>query len=84
MPLQLVHSPAPPDLTRFAEDLVEAVGSGEITGLGVIVMLKGRRFFVDVFGQMTRYPHESRGLVASLDDCLRELGRLRKDTDTTI
>jgi hypothetical protein len=83
MPFQLIHSPAPDGLDQFVEDLATAVRSGEITGLGVIVILKGRRVFVDVFGSMHRYPHESRGFVAELDDCLREIGRKRMDKHTT-
>lgn len=83
MPLQLVPTPAPPDLHKFVQDLAEGVQAGDVTGLGVVVMMKGRRFFVDVFGQMARFPFESRGMVAELDDCLRDLGRRRKDTDTT-
>lgn len=83
MPLQLVHTPAPPDLGRFAQDLLEGVESGDVTGLGVVVMLKGRRFFVDCFGQMSRNPFECIGLVGELEHCLRELGRKRRDTSTT-
>jgi hypothetical protein len=83
VPLQLVHSPSPPDLQRFVADLTEGVASGEVSGLGVVVMLKGRRFFVDCFGQMARNPFECIGLVGELEHCLREIGRARRDTNTT-
>lgn len=84
MPFQLVPTPAPPDMSRFVDDLASSVASGDVTGLGVVVMMKGRRVFVDVFGQMMRFPIESRGFVAELDDCLREISHKRRDTNTTI
>lgn len=83
MPLHLVSSPIQPALQKCVDDLSEGVATGAIIGLGVVVVLRGRRFFVDAFGSMVRTPHESRGLVAELDDCLRELGRKRRDTHTT-
>lgn len=84
MPLQLVSTPAPPDLERFSQDLAEGVPAGEVLGLGVIVILKGRRFFVDCFGVMARSPFEYIGTLGELEHCLRELGRKRKDTSTTL
>lgn len=84
MPLQLVPTPAAPDLNRFAEDLQSGVDSGEVVGLGVVVLLKGRRFFVDCFGLMARFPFENIGTVGELEECLREMGRRRKDTNTTV
>ena len=57
--------------------------SGKITGLGVVVVLRGRRFFVDAFGRMERDPVFARGALLSLDDCLRDMGQRRKDNDTT-
>lgn len=84
MPLQLIHALAPPDLARFAAELPEAVASGDIVGLGVIVVARGRRFWVDCFGQMARMPWEYVGLVGELEHCLREMGRARKDTNTTL
>lgn len=82
--MQLVHTPSPPDLRQFAADLQEGVESGDVTGIGAIVVLKGRRFYVDVFGSMVRDPYGARGYVAELDDCLREIGKRRKNTNTTI
>jgi hypothetical protein len=51
--------------------------------LGVVAITRGRRFFVDVFGSMVRDPHAARGYVAELDDCLREIGHQRRNTNTT-
>ncbi len=84
MALHLVHSPAQADLRTFAQDLMDGVQAGEISGLGVVVMLRGRRFFVDAFGLMARNPYECIGLVGELEECLREIGRRRKDTNTTM
>lgn len=80
---QLVPTPIPEDMLTACNDLLEGVVSGEITGLGVVVVLRRRRFFVDCFGEMVRDPHGARGWVASLDDCLREIGLRKYDTDTT-
>lgn len=82
--MQLVQTPSPPDLRQFVADLAEGVEAGDITGMGAIVVLKGRRFFVDVFGSMARDPYAARGYVLELDDCLREIGKRRKNTNTTL
>lgn len=79
----LIHTPLHPDLARVASDINDGVQAREIVGLGVVVMLRGNRFFVDAFGSMTRDPHAARGYVAALDDCLREIGARKKDTHTT-
>lgn len=82
--MQLIHTPIQPDLRQAALDLQEGIESGQITGLGVVVVMRGRRFFVDCFGSLVREPHAARGYVAALDDCLREIGHKRKDTNTTV
>jgi len=84
MPYQLVDTPIQPDLRQAAADISEGVASGLITGLGIVVMIKGRRFFVDAFGTLVKDSHAGRGYVAELDDCLREIGHRRKNTNTTI
>ena len=83
MALHLISSPVSPDLQRCVDDLREGVASGHITGLAIVASLRGRRFFVDVFGSLARTPHECRGMVAELDDCLREIGIRRRDNHTT-
>lgn len=79
----LISTPLHPDLARVTADLVDGVHSKDIIGLGVVVLLRGNRFFVDAFGSMTRDPHAARGYVAALDDCLREIGVRKRDTNTT-
>ena len=84
MPYQLVATPIQPDLHAAVRDLVEGVDTGEITGLGVIVTTRHRRFFVDAFGSLTRDPFAPRGYIASLDDCLRDIGQRRRERSTTL
>lgn len=82
--MQLVPTPIPPDLRAAGNDIAEGIASGDITGLGVVVILRGGRFFVDAFGTVARNPHASRGFVAELSDCLHEIGQRKKNTNTTI
>jgi hypothetical protein len=82
--MQLVPTPIAPDLRQAGQDLHEGIQSGEITGLGIVVIVKGGRFFVDAFGSMVRNPYASRGFVAELSDCLHEIGQRKKNTNTTI
>jgi hypothetical protein len=81
--LHLIPTPIPSDLRQAASDLKDGVEVGEITGLGVVVTLRGGRFFVDCFGRLAREPHHGRGLVLSLDDCLREIAARKHGTSTT-
>lgn len=84
MPLQLVPLEISPNLLQAAMEIVEGIQAGEIVGLGLVVMLRHRKYFVDAFGELARYPHEARGLVASLDDALREMaGSHRVDWSAT-
>jgi hypothetical protein len=78
-----VPTPIPPDMLQAAMDILEGVKSGQITGLGIVVTVRKRRFFVDCFGDLVRDPHGARGWVASLDDCLREIAHRKKNSSTT-
>jgi hypothetical protein len=84
MPVQLVQTPIPPDLRAASRDIADGIESGQIVGLGIVVMLKNRRFFVDAFGTLVRDPHAARGYVRSLDDCLRAIGEGRTNSNTTL
>jgi hypothetical protein len=55
-----------------------------VTGLGVVVLLKRRRYIVDCLGEMARDPTFGRGALQSLDDCLRELVHGKADSKTTM
>jgi hypothetical protein len=82
--MQLVPTPIPPDIRQAGRDIYELAESGELTGLGVVVVLKGGRYFVDAFGTMVRNPGPARGFVLDLLDCLGEIGRQRRGRDTTM
>lgn len=84
MAYQLVSSPISDDTVEACRELLAAAEAGQITGLGVIVFLKRRRFLVDVFGEVARDPVFARGAIQSLDDCLRELVREKRDRHTTL
>lgn len=84
VPYQLMPTPIQADLAQAAIDIGESVASGDINGLAVVVATKNRRFFVDVFGTLARDPHATRGFLASLDDCLRDIGLRKKDRATTL
>jgi len=84
MPYQLIHAGISDDTVAACKELLEAAEAGHVTGLGVVVVLKRRRFTVDVLGEAARDPVFTRGALQSLDDCLRELVRRRADTASTM
>ena len=84
MPHRLIQSQIASDVVSACEDLLDGAKAGEITGLGVVVMLKRRRYIVDCVGEMARDPTFGRGALASLDDCLRELVHGKRDSKTTL
>ncbi|SHN40550.1 hypothetical protein [Rhizobacter sp. OV335] len=81
--MQLVPTPIPPDLRQAGIDIHEGIQSGQITGLGVVVIVRGGRFFVDAFGAVERNPHASQGYTMELIHCLHAIGERKKNTDTT-
>lgn len=81
--MHLVQSAVHPGLLAAAQDIMEGVASGDIIGLGVVVQLRGGKFFVDALGRMVREPHNARGWVASLDDHLRRIADERNSFHTT-
>jgi hypothetical protein len=82
--MQLVSTPIAPDLRAAGQDIHEGIQSGEITGLGVVVVVKGGRFFVDAFGAVARNPHASQGFAMELVHCLHEIGQRKKANNTTL
>lgn len=80
----LVPTPIPPDIKEAANDIHALAHAGELQGLGVVVVLKGGRYFVDAFGSMVRNPGPARGYVLDLLDCLGEIGKQRKNSNTTL
>lgn len=81
--MQLVPTPIAPDLRAAGADLFEGIESGEITGIGVVALVRGGRFFVDAFGSVARNPHAAQGFAMELIHCLHEIGQRKKNTNTT-
>lgn len=82
--MQLVPTPIPPDLKQAGADIFEGIRTGYITGLGVVVITRGGRFFVDAFGSVERNPHASQGYTMELIHCLHAIGERKKNTNTTL
>lgn len=82
--MQLIPTPIQPDLQAAGEDIHSIIKSGQAVGLGVVVVLRGGHYFVDAFGSMVRNPGPARGFVLDLLDCLGEIGKQRKNSNTTL
>lgn len=71
--LRLVQPTAGPIYSQrtleCAQDLLDGVRTGQITGFAIVVKMK-KDFFVDLVGECEEYPVLMRGAVASLDDRL--------------
>lgn len=61
------------ETVEMASYLADGAADGEIIGLAVVVVFKRRRYIVDCAGEACRDPTMTRGMVAALDDQLREL-----------
>jgi hypothetical protein len=79
----LVRDQVSHDLEQAIKTLHEAVQAGHIVGLAFGVALKGRRYFVNTAGTLTRDPTFARGIVAALDDELSRMVQGRADAGTT-
>lgn len=84
MPYQLITQPISKDTVEACEQLLESARAGQIIGLGMVIMLKRRRYLVDTCGEADRDPTFARGALLALDDCLRDKVHGRSDSDTTI
>lgn len=80
VPRQAPAADVDQNLLRAAEDILEGVRAGKITGLGLVVTLRDDRFFTDYFGDLRRWPWEARGWLRGLDDQLREECARQHDT----
>lgn len=64
------------------EQLAEHARSGEVLGIGFVVMLKRRRYIADTAGECRADPTLTRGMIRALDDELRRMVRNRSFDDT--
>jgi hypothetical protein len=81
--MELVSTPIQHDLLAGCQDLVEGVASGHIIGLGVVVQLRGGKFFVDAIGRITKQPHSARGWTMALVDHFGRIAEERNHHGTT-
>lgn len=66
--------------THFAEGAL----SGEVVGAAIALLYRRRKYTVAICGEAHRDPTWARGVVAALEDELRELVHERSAKDTTI
>jgi hypothetical protein len=59
------------------ETLLEAARIGEVTGLAIVVALRGKEFFFDVAGALERDLIFARGAARGLDDYLGDVAEAR-------
>ncbi|MDT3669516.1 MAG: hypothetical protein ROZ37_04175 [Aromatoleum sp.] len=73
----VVPFPTAPQVCRetiaLLEDLLEDARCGEVTGLAFVAMRKSNAYVADATGAAFINPTFARGMVASLDDYLRDL-----------
>jgi hypothetical protein len=74
-PLRLVHNNISTEVIESLWDFVEDAEEGELQGFAIGLYYKGRRYFVHAAGECRKDPIFARGLVAELDDLLRDLGK---------
>lgn len=71
--MHLVQNHISSDTRTAFEELAAAAAAGHIIGSAVVVILKRKRYFVDFTGVARDNPSDTRGMVAALDDCLRDM-----------
>lgn len=71
-PFRLVPDSLSEDTVLCLRQLLTLAERGQVLGFAFVAIVKGRRFIRDAKGECLRNPVFSRGLIASLDDFLRE------------
>lgn len=72
------------DTVEALEQMLAQAQRGHITGIAFAVMLRRRRYLVNVAGEAFRDPTFARGAVCALDDELRDLVRGTADPETVM
>jgi len=83
MPYQLIRDTISRDTVEAARQIHEASESGEVLGMFFGLMLKRRRFVVNVAGECLRDPTFARGMLAAMDDELRGIVQGNAGTGNT-
>lgn len=81
-PYHLVTEYVSLDTTEAFVQLARGAVDGDVVGAAVIVMLRGRRYAVNVYGTARRNVTLCRGAVAVLDDALADMLRDRGFDET--
>jgi hypothetical protein len=84
MPSALLHDRISRDTVQALETLLEGAKRGQVVGAIFGVMLKRRKYLVNVAGEAVRDPTFARGMVGAIEDELRVLIQGRADADTTM
>jgi len=75
---KLEADPLSHDTIEAARQIVRMAEAGEIIGLGLVVMRKGKRYWVNSAGECRRSPTWTRGALRDLDDELGAMVRQEK------
>lgn len=79
---RLIHDTVSRNVVDCTKTLYEGAQNGEIVGIAFSVMLRTRRYVVNVAGFCHKNPTFARGMVAALDDKLRLLVEDRDPEET--
>lgn len=73
IPFQAARQSASHDTIEALEQMLDEARRGRLIGIACVAMYKRREFYVNATGEAYRSPTFSRGMVATLDDYLREM-----------
>lgn len=82
--MHLVHEHISRDTLEAAEQILESVKEGLVTGIAFVLVLKRRRFMVDCAGTAADNPTDTRGMLCALDDELQRMVQGEADQATTL
>lgn len=84
MTYQLIREHISRDTVEALAGLLKLAETGTVTGIAVAVVMRRRKYLVDVCGEAFRDPTFARGAVAALDDELRDIVRSQAHNGTTL
>lgn len=84
MPLKLIHDGISRVTREAAQEILEACDSGHAQGLAFVLVLKGKRYVVNVAGSAAENPTETRGMLCALDDELQRMVQGLADNTQTL
>lgn len=84
MTVQLVRDGISRDTLEAIDTIKLGVERGEIIGLVFGVLMRGRRYAVNVAGQCASDPTFTRGMIGAIDDELRDMIQGKAASDTTM